>query len=402
MGLKVRALLSMAVVLLTMSFLGCGHYTCGATFGNSTCTASGGGISSGGGGTGSNLVAYGYFTDFAIGGPSAGIAEIELNQSAGTLNGISSFTPPVIPPYPTGIVIVGKQYLYIPSYDGTLYGFSIDGTTGNLTSVLANPMPVAGGDSIAASASGSMIFVGNTATQQISAFTVNSDGSITGFAGNPYSTSGVSPQVMATDGQSKYLYATAGVGSTQVAALTIGSGTLTPVANSPFASDVAQIAGEPSGKYLFGASGLSGDNELQVLAIDGSGRLSASSSIVTTYTPRNIAVHPNGEWVYTFNQDPSLNEVEPTEGFNFSGGTLSVMNGSPFTSLIANGGTIDQSGEFMFSLGKTLIGGFLDNTVAPVAIDSTTGELSSWPSGTIQAAGFPGIDAAAFAATDAP
>src|SRR5690348_15815727 len=148
MGLKVRALLSLAVMVIAMSLSGCGHYTCGATFGNSTCTSSGGGISQGGGNNA--LVAYGYWTDFAITGPSAGMAELELNQSASTFNSISSFAPPVVPPFPTGIVIVGKQYMYIPSSDGTLYGFSIDGATGNLTSVLANPTSIAGGDSIGA------------------------------------------------------------------------------------------------------------------------------------------------------------------------------------------------------------------------------------------------------------
>ena len=401
MGLKVRALLSFAVVLITMSFLGCGHYSCGATFGNATCTSSGGGISQGGGNNG--LIAYGYFVDYPVRGPSAGMAEIELNQSAGTLNSNSSFTPPVLAPYPTGIVIVGKQYMYIPSYDGTLYGFSIDAATGTVTSVLANPMSVAGGNSIGASASGTMIFIGNTGTQQISAFTVNADGTLTPFAGNPYSTSGVTPAVMATDGQSKYLYVTAGVGSTQVAAFSIGGGSLASVTGSPFAFDVGQIAGESSGKYMFGVSGLANDNEIQVLAIGASGGLTAASTIVTTYTPRNIAVHPNGNWVYTLNQNPgSLTEFQPVEGFDFSGGTLSVMNGSPFTTLMANGGTIEQSGQFMFGLGQTLVAGNLESTVAAYAIDSTTGELSSWPAGQIQVTGFPGLDAAAFAATDAP
>src|ERR1700720_2136782 len=38
MTMKVRALLGIAVVLITMSLSGCGHYSCGTTFGNGSCT----------------------------------------------------------------------------------------------------------------------------------------------------------------------------------------------------------------------------------------------------------------------------------------------------------------------------------------------------------------------------
>ena len=50
MEMKVRALLSSVVVLITTSLVGCGHYICseGAQFGNSTCTSSGSTSLSGG------------------------------------------------------------------------------------------------------------------------------------------------------------------------------------------------------------------------------------------------------------------------------------------------------------------------------------------------------------------
>ncbi len=43
MAMKVRALLSSVVVLAAMGLASCGHYTCGTTFGNSSCTSSGNG-----------------------------------------------------------------------------------------------------------------------------------------------------------------------------------------------------------------------------------------------------------------------------------------------------------------------------------------------------------------------
>ena len=64
MAMKFRLLLSFVLVLSTMWTIGCGHYTCGTTFGNATCTPSGGGISGGGGG-GNNIsqTAFVYFMD---------------------------------------------------------------------------------------------------------------------------------------------------------------------------------------------------------------------------------------------------------------------------------------------------------------------------------------------------
>jgi 6-phosphogluconolactonase (cycloisomerase 2 family) len=404
MTMKVRALLGIAVALITMSLSGCGHYTCGATFGNGSCTSSGGGITQGGGGTGSALIAYGYFTPFSVNGqPSTGIAKFTLDQSAGTFLDISSFLPPLVPPFPTGMTIVGKSFMYIPSADGTLYGFVID-SSGNFTNVTGSPYSVAGGDSVAASASGNLLFVGDSAGQQVSVFTVNADGSLTSV-GNPFPTSGVSPSVMATDGQSKFLYATAGRFSANVAEFAIGTGgALTLVAGSPFSSNVSAIVGEPSGKFMLGVSYLAGDNHVQVFSIGSTGSLTLLASNTTSFVPRNLAVHPNGKWVYTFSEDPVLTELDPVEGFDLdtTSGTLTEMSGSPFTDLIANGGAIEQSGQFVFGLGHTVISGFAEPTVSPYAIDQNAGTLSTWPAGQISSQGFVGIDSAVFAATDAP
>jgi 6-phosphogluconolactonase (cycloisomerase 2 family) len=406
MAMKVRALLSTAAVLIAMSLTGCGHYTCGTTFGNANCTSSGGGITQGGGGTGGGLVAFTYFTDFSTNGQgSAGTALQVLDQSAGTYTPISAFVPPTVPLFPTGIVIVGKQFAYIPSADSTLYSFTIDPTTGFYTDIGLNPLSVIGGDSIAASASGKFLFIGDTGTQQISAYSVNADGSLTVVSGSPFATGGVSPRVMATDGQSKFLYVTAGIGSTAIAALSIGSsGALTSV-GTPLISNVSSIAADPSGKFLLGVSWQNGDNTIHLYSINSStGALTAAGSTVTSGTPRNIAIHPNGQWVYTFSEDPVLVEQEAVEGFDFDSntGVLTNMSGSPFTSIIANGGAIEQSGQFLFGLGLTLQPGGLLNTITPYSIDSSTGELAVWPPGVDASAAFPSIDEAAFAATDAP
>lgn len=398
MAMKVRVLLSAVVILVTMSLAGCGHYTCGATFGNSSCTASGPpSISQSGGTTGA--IAYGYFIDFQNG---KGMAEQKLVMgTGGSFTTITSFTPPLLPALPTQMVTVQKKFLYISSADGTVTGNLIDPTTGFMTLVPNSPTNVAGGSSIAADPSGQHIFVGDVSGQQISVFTVNADGSLTAVAGSPFATSGMAPKVIVTDGTGKFLYASDGGASGLLGAFAISAtGGLTPVTGNPFSIYTAKIAGEASGKFLLGVTGLSGDNRVHVLAIAADGTLAevSGSPFTTVYPPMDLVVHPNGSWVYTFNGD-ILGALNPMEGYqlNNTSGGLTPLSGSPYN-LFAAGGPIEQSGQFMFGLGQTDISGTTNSTVTAYGIDPSTGFLSD----TLGSLGFPGTAEATYVVTDAP
>ena len=64
MATKLRLLVGLvAVLVLAVSMVGCGHYTCGITFGSSTCgSGGGGGLGQGGGGnTIQNPAVFDYF-----------------------------------------------------------------------------------------------------------------------------------------------------------------------------------------------------------------------------------------------------------------------------------------------------------------------------------------------------
>ena len=398
MAMKVRVLLSSGVVLITMWLVGCGHYVCGTTFGSSTCTASGGGISQGGTGTG-GAVAYGYFVDFNGGGMA--LQKLDMG-SGGTFTDISAFTPPTLPKQPKQMVIVNKKFLYLASSDGTLMATQINSTDGYLTLVPNSPYTVVGGDSITSDPAGKYVFVGDPAGQRISVFTVNLDGSLTAVVGSPFSTSGMAPWVLTTDGLGKYLYASDGGASGLLGAFVIGStGALTPVIGNPFSIFPAlTIAGEASGKFLLGVTGLSGDNHLHVLGIGTGGVIAevTGSPFTTVYPPVSLTVHPSGTFVYTFNGDV-FGALDPIEGYqiNNSTGALTVVSGSPFN-LSAAAGPIEQTGKFMFALGITPISGTADSTVTPFNIDTSTGFLSS----TLGPQGFPGTNLATYVVTDAP
>ena len=126
--MKVRALLSSVVLLTTMWLVGCGHYTCGITFGNSTCTSSGGGLSQGGGGNGT-AVAFDFFLD----GSSLDGAILDTSGNFSLINNFVSQGLPLSGTF-GGMVVVQKQWLYAAK-SSQIYAYSINGTTGALTAI---------------------------------------------------------------------------------------------------------------------------------------------------------------------------------------------------------------------------------------------------------------------------
>lgn len=403
MAMKVRLLLSSVVLLSTMWLISCGHYTCGTTFGSATCTPSGGGLNQGGGNSISQT-AFEYFMDDTAGQLSAEGLNVSNSQ---TFASIAGFASPPLAPVNTidfGLAIVGKQFLYVAFNDNTVYGFSIDGSTGALTPVSAqSPYSVISPSCIAADPNGAFLFVGSSSG--VSVFTVNSDGSLTPAPGSPFSTGGT-PTQMGTDGTGKYLYAVQSSGITAFSYAS--SGVLTPVVGSPFAftPPMVQVEGELSGNYLVGTSAEVGagsgpiDKHIYVFGITQSGSSAGAlaqatgSPFATTYSPIYLAVSPNGKFVYTFNETSAgSSSPDPMEGYQLgSGGTLTALASSPFTTLPADIGKFDQSGQYLFvyATGSGVAGGSY-----AYAADTSTGALSS----TLPHAGFP---TSSFAVTDAP
>ena len=397
MAVKVRLLLSSALFLSTMWVGGCGHYICGTTFGNSSCTPSGGGISQGGGGEGISQTAFVYFMDDS----AAQMALDGLNvANSQTFAPVSSFVSPAFPVNTLGanggLVIVNKNFLYMPFANGDLYGFSIDAATGVLNAVPNSFYTLTGsGEAIAADPNGAVLFVGGSAG--ISTFTVNAnDGSLTAIGTT--ATAGTPTQIT-TDGSGKYVYAV--TGSTITAFTYTSGGVLGPVAGSPFSISMAQIAGEITGRFLFGITAENGggsgaiDNHIYVFSIAFGGGLNRFGSPVPTLAPPvYLAVSPNGKFVYTFDQTSDIASTtnDPMEGFAFSTGTLTALGASPFTGLNAELGKFDQSGLYIFA-------------VADVPNSNLSGEFaygvdaSGVLSSTLDHAGVPSLS---FAVTDEP
>jgi 6-phosphogluconolactonase len=382
---QVRASFIAIVALAVMGLASCDHYVCssGATFGNTTC-ASGTTTVSGNTGT-----VFTYM--LAEEGASDGMAANELDLGTNSFQEATSFVAPTLPStivFDGGTVVVSTAFVYAAFRNGTVYGYTINGATGALTNIPGIPYSASGGSCIAADPGGNFLFVGDSVSGEISAFTINSTtGALTAVAGSPFA-SGIAAAQMATDGQGKYLYVTAGTNGTQVAAFAITptTGVLTAITNSPFALSVSQLVGENTGKYMLGIDGVS--SAIRVFSIT-SGAISdvAGSPFATVSAPVNIVMAPSGNFVYALD-GLSL----PMEGYSLStsSGILTAVQDSPFTGINLDLAQFDQSGSFLFGVSE----GPVAAEFAPYAVNSSSGVITTT---TYEPAGFP---CGSFAVTD--
>jgi 6-phosphogluconolactonase (cycloisomerase 2 family) len=380
MKIEARVLLS-ALALLAMMFLAAcgGGYNCQVTFGSSTCTPSGGGVTlggggGGGGGGGNGIAAF----VFAVDTTNAAIDGYTLNTTAGTLALTNGYLAPTIPTNSGGVgmVVAQEQFLYVGfGITDQIYGWTIS-STGTLTAIsgspfsapyLSNYVGTVGQAEMITNPLGTMLFVSDTSQGEIYAYTIGSGGVLAAATGSPFSLpSGFLPMNLTTDGLGNYLYAINGNSTThtgsEIAAFAISGGVLTPVVGSPFAFPMWQVEGDPTGQFLIGTSGKTvfydgtDDDNLYVFNITPSGAsagaLTQIAVVPTVYSPFSIATQSNsgGNLVYSFGFNDTDTGFNPIEGYsiNSTTGALQVLSGSPFSE-VGDGswGQFDQSGDFL-------------------------------------------------------
>jgi len=353
MTMKVRALIVLVVVASTMWLAGCGHYTCGTTFGASSCSSSGGGLNQGTGGTTKGT--YLFIAD------AGGIQGEVLDVSGGKLTANGSVSLPATNNVPgSWLAIAGEKFLYsaYPNI-GFIYGFSISGS-GTLTSISSvNPLLAAylignlpaGTQGIISNPAGTLLFVADPSNELVYIYQIGTDGSLTPTGVPLALPPGFQPYNLAVDGLGKYLYVSNLVGgnTTEVAAYSISN--LAPVNGSPFTLAIQQMQGEASGTYMVGVASTlnSGDHNVYLMAIDqASGALIAPPTAKSTSgSPEAVAVQPSagGTLVYTF-PFPGITSGQ-VEGFQISSGALNTIAGSPFA-VSGDFGQFDQNGKYLF------------------------------------------------------
>jgi 6-phosphogluconolactonase len=291
----------------------------------------------------------------------------------------------------TGILFVATQG------DSSVSSFSIDLSTGKLS---ANGAGVATGATPSAmilAPSGNALFIANSGSNDISAYTVKSDDTLTAASGAQ--PAGMTPVSLAIDSAGHFLFvANQGTqinpASGTISVFSIQDATLTEVSGSPFPSAIplassgtgpSGVAVTPDGKFLYVANQF--DATVTKYSVDTtSGALTQGASVPVGTAPSAVAVTPDGGFLYVANSGSSnvsafaiCNQVvtscnNPTS----PDGSLTVVSGSPFSAgigpvLIAAA----SSGKFLYVLDR------LSNQISEYKISTGTGALTANTQATI-------------------
>ncbi|MFL6307796.1 MAG: lactonase family protein [Candidatus Sulfotelmatobacter sp.] len=346
----------------------------GATQSTGACTVGGGG---GGGG---NPTATGKPAAFAyyVNQLMIGATVVDTSGNFGQLLGFAN--PPSSLQALDTMVVAQTKWLY-QLVGSQLVGYSINGGTGALTAIPGSPFPLSGTEvaSLSTDSAGKFLFVCAANNDEVQVLSINQTSGALAPVGT-FATTGFAAQAT-TDGLGKYLYVTAGNSGNTVDVYAISStGLLTPTVGSPFSISIATLRSEPTGKFLLGVTGDGAnngsgpDNHVYVFSIDqstGTPSQVSGSPFPTTSIPADLAVHPNGTLVYTFNNvvNSPTPGLTPVEGFQLdtSSGQLTALAGSPFKGMVAPHGFFDQSGAFLFL--------HPSDKIEVASVDSATGAL---------------------------
>ncbi len=281
-------------------------------------------------------------------------------------------------PTGTGALFVATQG------DSSVSAYTIDLSAGTLT---ANGKSVATGSVPSAmilAPSGTALFVANSATNEISAYTVTADGTLTAGATTP--TGGMTPVSMAMDSAGHFLFVAnqglqADPASGTISVFAVKDATLTAV-GTPFqvatgssGTGPAGVAVTPDGKFLYVSNQF--DSTVSSFSVDASGVLTRGLVVPVGTAPSAVTLTPDGGFLYVANSSTVsafaiCNQVvtscnDPTD----PDGNLTAVTGSPFSAGLGPANmVVAPSGKFLFVVDR------LSNQVSEYKIATGTGVLT--------------------------
>jgi 6-phosphogluconolactonase len=268
----------------------------------------------------------------------------------------------------TAATTINTAVLYLASQGSASIQVYTGTTSNGVISPDGNPLPTGGMPfAIAITPSLNALFVDNNASDTISAYTVNSDGSLTAASGT--AKTGTMPKGMAIDPAGKYLFV-ANQGSSNISVFSISGTTLTEVSGSPFTtippgSTVATlptaVAVSATGNFLYVANNFT--ETVSVYSIGSSGALTPLGPPPYTVgiAPSGLAIPPGGGFLYVANSGSNnvsafaICDKVTTSCASPSSpdGTLTPVAGSPFSAGIGPVAiAADPSFNFLYVLDK--------------------------------------------------
>jgi len=269
----------------------------------------------------------------------------------------------------------GNVYDYSSEADGNIAMYTIDTTTGALTSTGMTTGMINGNcpglcfpSSVVVDPSGKFAYVatGNTPGSVGSVLTYAINASTGALTSTGTIATGTDPITVTVDPAGKFAYVT-NSGSNDVSMYTINAttGALTSAGTIPTGKSPVYMAVDPAGKFAYVAD--SGSNEVSMYTINAAtGALTAAGTIATGTGPSFVAVDPTGKFAYVTDSgstDVSMYTINTTTGALTSIGTIAA--GSHPTSI-----AIHPSGNFAY---VTNVG---SNNISIYGIDTTSGVLT--------------------------
>jgi 6-phosphogluconolactonase len=350
-----------SMLVLSWALASCGTSTprvvCPASSSSSTtCTC--------GSGTAACPISPGPAFLYASGGGT--IAGFSIDHSTGALSQVATATGPSIS---YGLAAVNNQFLFASDRSqGQMDGFSINQTTGVLTTLQGSPFPagtLSAPTGLASPSGSSFLYAADIAA--VDSFTVNSAGMPSAIMGSPFPSG--SSLFLAADPSGEFLYAPDANPPGSVIAFTISStGALTAVPDSPFAipgqTDSLPTGIVDTGSYVYVTLSLT--SQIAAFSIvTGTGALTPvpNSPFPTGANPAAI-VFANG-FLYVLN-DGSISGYS----INSSSGVLTPLSGSPFA-IVGLAIAADSLDQYLYVSGLTGIQAFsidpISGSLTPVA-----------------------------------
>lgn len=279
----------------------------------------------------------------------------------------------------------GTGFLYVASQgDNLVTPFTIDLSTGRLSTNGTGAATGATPSAMLTSSSGKVLFVANRGDNSITSYSINSDGTLA-TGSSAQCSNGVSPVNMATDSSGKFLFVTY-LGSqldpnqpSAICVFSINNTGLTQASVATFAipsPGPSGIAVTPDAKFLYVSNRF--DNSVTQYTVDASGNLTSFASYGAGTSPAGMALATakNSTFLYVAN----------TGSNNVSGYVVCVALSSLCAS--ADGTLVSTGSPFSVQLGPVAMaatsdGAFLfvvdqqSNQVSQLKIAGGSGVLSA-------------------------
>jgi len=282
---------------------------------------------------------------------------------------------------PAGIdikVYPGGNFLYVSDFDsGSVFGYSINRSTGVLTTLAGSPFSFPGhsgnGGPIAIDPAGKFLFSAN-ASGQIVSYTIDSQTGVLRPGTAPVVTDGNQPVYFLIDSTGNFLIASNHTDPTgknySVYAINSTTAVLTEVQGSPFTigqnTGPKQIVLNSKDSVLYAA--LSTSQQVNAINFDSTtGKLTTfqGAPYPAQSDTTSLALLPSGQFLYAGNNGAgsvSQYSVESTTGALTPGNVVQVGNPTFLQ--------IDSSGQFLIIVGDT------SNSILVDKIDSPSGSIT--------------------------